>query len=92
MLGPGRRSERTAGRVAAYAAGTATSTTPLTNDFVALGVKNLGDDFGTFTVYDGGKLSTHLCRDVQVGDVLEIEGRAARGSNEQNFRICGCCA
>lgn len=23
----------------------------------ALGVKNLGDDFGTFTVYDGGKLS-----------------------------------
>ncbi|WP_199901697.1 hypothetical protein [Herbaspirillum sp. B65] len=31
----------TAGRVAAYAAGTATSTTPLTNDFVALGVKNL---------------------------------------------------
>ena len=24
----------------------------------ALGVKNLGDDFGTFTVYDGGKLST----------------------------------
>ncbi len=31
----------TAGRVAAYAAATATSTTPLTNDFVALGVKNL---------------------------------------------------
>lgn len=31
----------TAGRVAAYAAGTPTSTPPLTNDFVALGVKNL---------------------------------------------------